>query len=224
MFCRRAWRQLVTGSNKRMAASNRLLPPAGLGALMSCGVRSCDGWEPRPTSIAVSSSLTAGDIRPTLLLLLSAVGLVLLIACANVGNLALARAAARQREMAVRAALGADPWRLLRQVLTENLLLGLFGGTAGTLVAFWGIRILNDLVPYQAVTRLQDFGLDTRVLGFALVISLVSGVLSGIVPALWFARLKDPLKDAGRSSISGLPTSRMAGDSRLRLPFARRSP
>jgi putative ABC transport system permease protein len=152
----------------------------------------------------------AGDIRPTLLLLLSAVGLVLLIACANVGNLALARAVARQREMAVRAALGAGPWRLLRQVLTENLLLALLGGTAGILVGFWGIRILNDLVPYQAVRRLHDFGLDTRVLGFALVISLVSGVLSGIAPALWFARLKDPLKDAGRSSTGGLRTTRMA--------------
>jgi putative ABC transport system permease protein len=152
----------------------------------------------------------AGDIRPTLLLLLSAVGLVLLIACANVGNLALARAVARQREMAVRASLGASPWRLLRQVLTENLLLAMLGGTAGTVVAFWGIRILNDLVPYQAVRRLHDFGLDTRVLSFTLVISLLSGVLSSIAPALRFVRLKDLLKEAGRSSAVGLRTPRMA--------------
>jgi len=152
----------------------------------------------------------AGDTRPTLLLLLSAVGLVLLIACANVGNLALTRAIARQREMAVRAALGAGPWRLLRQVLTEHLLLALLGGTAGAIVAFWGIRILNDLVPYQAVKRLHEFGLDSRVLGFTLVISLMSGVLSGTAPALWLARLKDPLKEAGRSSTGGLRTPRVA--------------
>ena len=152
----------------------------------------------------------AGDIRPTLLLLLFAAGFVLLIACANVGNLALARAVARQREMAVRASLGASPWRLLRQVLTENLLLALLGGAAGAVVAFWGIRILNDLVPYQAVRRLHDFGLDTRALGFTLVISLLSGVLSSIAPALRFARLKDLLKEAGRRSTVGLRTPRMA--------------
>lgn len=151
----------------------------------------------------------AGDIRPTLLLLLSAAGFVLLIACANVGNLMLARAIARQREMAVRASLGASPWRLLRQVLTENLILALLGGTAGTVVAFWGIRILNHLVPYQAVRRFHDFGLDTRVLGFTLVISLLSGVLSSIVPALRFARVKDLLKEAGRSSTVGPRTPRM---------------
>jgi putative ABC transport system permease protein len=152
----------------------------------------------------------AGDIRPTLRLLLSAAGFVLLIACANVGNLALARAIALQREMALRATLGASPWRLLRQVLTENLILGLLGGTAGTLVAFWGIHILNDLVPYQAVRRLHDFSLDTRVLGFALVISLLSGVLSSIAPALRFARLRDLLKEVGRSSTVGLRSPRMA--------------
>ncbi len=164
----------------------------------------------RGTRVISMSEGFAGDIRPTLLLLLSAVGLVLLIACANVGNLALARAVARQREMAVRASLGASPWRLLRQVLTENLLLAMLGGTAGTVVAFWGIRILNDLVPYQAVRRLHDFGLDTRVLSFTLVISLLSGVLSSIAPALRFVRLKDLLKEAGRSSAVGLRTPRMA--------------
>jgi len=152
----------------------------------------------------------AGDIRPTLLLLLSAAGFVLLIACANVGNLALARAIALQREMALRATLGASPWRLLRQVLTENLILGLLGGTAGTLVASWGIHILNDLVPYQAVRRLRDFSLDTGVLGFALVISLLSGVLSSIAPALRFAQLRDLLKEVGRSSTVGLRSPRMA--------------
>lgn len=151
-----------------------------------------------------------GDIRPILLLLLSGVGFVLLIACSNVANLALARVTFRQREMAVRGALGASPPRLVRQVLTENLLLAALGGVAGTVVAFGGIRILNDLIPYQAVNRLHEFGIDARVLAFTLVISLLSGLVSGAVPALRFARLKDLIKAAGGSSISGLREPRMA--------------
>jgi putative ABC transport system permease protein len=153
----------------------------------------------------------AGDIRPTLLLLVSAVGFVLLMACSNVANMSLARATFRQREMAVRAAIGASPSRLIRQVLTETLLLALVSGAAGTLVAFWGIHILNDLISYQAVRRLDNFGLDARVLGFTLVISLLTGILSGVTPALRFARQKDLMKVAGRSSTDGLPAHRMAG-------------
>ena len=152
----------------------------------------------------------AGDIRPTLLLLLAAGGFVLLIACSNVANLALARATFRQREIAVRAALGASPWRLGRQVVTESLILALMGGAAGTLVAFCGIRILNELIPYQALKRMHDFDLDVRVLGFTLLISLLSGVVFGVAPALRFARLKDLQKVWDRSS-TGVRSSRMAG-------------
>ena len=151
-----------------------------------------------------------GEVRPALLLLLAAGGFVLLIACSNVANLALARATFRQREIAVRAALGASPWRLGRQVLTENLILALMGGAAGTLVAFCGIRILNDLIPYQALKRMHDFGLDARVLGLTLLIALLSGVVSGVAPALRFARLMDLMKEAGRSS-TAVRASRMAG-------------
>lgn len=164
----------------------------------------------RGARVILLSQSFAGDIRPTLLLLLGAAGFVLLIACSNVGNMSLARAVARQREMAVRAALGASPSRLLTQVLTENLLLALLGGAAGTLLAFWSVGILNNLVSYQAVRRMQDFGLDARVLGFALVISLLCGILSGIAPALQFARRKDLSKQIGTGPTGFLRTSRMA--------------
>jgi putative ABC transport system permease protein len=152
----------------------------------------------------------AGDIRPTLLLLLAAGGFVLLIACSNVANLTLTRVTFRQREIAVRAALGASPWRLGRQVLTESLMLALMGGAVGTLVAFCGIRILNELIPYQALKRIHDFDLDVRVLGFTLLISLLSGVVSGVAPALRFARLKHLQKVRDRGS-TGVRASRMAG-------------
>ena len=160
--------------------------------------------------ISMSDGFT-GDIRPTLLLLLAAAAFVLLIACSNVANLALARAAFRQREMAVRTALGASPSRLLCQVLSENLLLAVLSAIVGTLVAFCGTRILNGLIPFQAVRRFHDFVLDARVLGFAVVISLLSAIVASAAPAIRFARLKDLMQSAGRGSAGGPRASRLAG-------------
>jgi predicted permease len=122
-----------------------------------------------------------GDSRRTFLILIAAAGCVLLIACANIGNLLLVRASARRREMAVRAALGADPMRLLRQVLTENLLLAVAGGAAGLLLATWSITALGRMVPSGLSI---DLRLDLRMVVFSAAITLVSALLFGIAPAI----------------------------------------
>ena len=129
------------------------------------------------------------QLRPTLLMLLVSVVFVLLIACANAANLLLARASARKKEMAIRGALGASRFRLIRQLLTESLLMAMISGAAGLLLAFWCIKLLNSLISYAVVNRTEDFRLDGTVLGFTLIISLLTGIVFGLAPALQSSRL-----------------------------------
>jgi putative ABC transport system permease protein len=152
-------------------------------------------------SIVPLQEQVVGNVKRSLVVLVGAVGFVLLIACANVANLLLSRALARQREIAVRSALGADRLRIVRQLLTESLVLSVAGGVVGLLLAFWsleGIRALGA----RSVPRLHEIGINAAVLQFTLVLSMLSGLVFGVVPALRLGRidLDSTLKSAARGS------------------------
>ncbi len=167
------------------------------------------GWAIRVDSL---TELLVGDVRAALVVLLAAVGFVLLIACANVANLLIARASGRLREISIRAALGAAKIRIVRQLLTESVMLGVLGGCAGMLLGSWGVGLLVKTGPQQ-LPRLDEVTVDGRVLAFTAAIAILTGILFGLAPAMQVAgaNLHDMLKLGARGVSGSLRSHRMRG-------------
>jgi putative ABC transport system permease protein len=168
---------------------------------------------PKRFTIQASSYVDSivGSFKKTLLTLGAAVALLLLIACANVANMLLARATARDREMAIRAALGASRWRVARQLLVESLWLGLGGAALGAALAYGGIKALVAFIPDGAIPKEAEISLDPQVLFFSLALALFTSLLFGLAPAWQLSRrnLVEPLKDSGRGVSGGFRRARL---------------
>ena len=164
----------------------------------------------RTTALLSLQERIVGESRNALLILFAAVSLVLLIACANFANLLLARTAERGREILIRTALGAGRWRIIRQLLTESLLISLAGGVLGVFIAWWGTNLLIALKP-ESLPRLQEINVDLRVFGFTFGVSILTGLIFGLLPALTGSRAAagEGLKEGGRTATTGRAQQRV---------------